>query len=224
MDTEFENYRSGDGAFDRIRNDSLIVYSFVGNDLFHPNGDARGVVTELAESLARLVARSQIPHVMVTMSNGVRFTPFTNAIPEPRRSAIVALGEEFKHEWGRQLPVLRRTFPNTTFYEFHGQSFWQNLTFGPIPGTSRSWINHVACLTPVPGSEPPASCPARGAFQPAAEPACASVAQANLTLPSFNVCPDPDAHVFWDDIHPTAVMHRHIASHMLEVLQGKTFS
>ncbi|KAJ9053591.1 hypothetical protein DSO57_1022736 [Entomophthora muscae] len=225
VDIEFEAYRNKDTAsFDRIRNSSLIIYAFVGNDLFLPNGDAKSVVTELAESLGRLIARTQIPSVLITVSNGIRFTPFTNAIPDPQKTSIINLAEDFKLEWGRQIVVLRKNFPATTFYELHGQSFWGNFTSETIPGTSRPWKNQVSCLTPAQESELVSACPARTAFEPSVEQACASIASANLTFPNYNVCSDPDDHVFWDKIHPTAVMHRHIATHMQQVLQGDVFS
>ncbi|HEY9649735.1 MAG TPA: SGNH/GDSL hydrolase family protein [Coleofasciculaceae cyanobacterium] len=45
-----------------------------------------------------------------------------------------------------------------------------------------------------------------------------------ITIPpdtDFNVCDNPNEHLFWDDIHPTAATHRYIADLALETLNSE---
>ncbi|KAJ9072578.1 hypothetical protein DSO57_1026064 [Entomophthora muscae] len=98
--------------------DTLVSFSFFGNDFTYPGATAEKTVEALGACLSQVLSYKQFDHVFVPYSNVPEVYPRVRAKSIQEQTHLSAISLKYRSRWQAKIKEISRSFPETTFYMF----------------------------------------------------------------------------------------------------------
>ncbi|KAI9293946.1 hypothetical protein K502DRAFT_366274 [Neoconidiobolus thromboides FSU 785] len=185
--------------YDELRNKRkkprypLVAFAFGGNDFPSPGSSPQKMVGNLEKSLTKIIDECELKSLLIMTSTPLDLSPATKSLPKEYQAQLEQITRQIGSLWKETINRLRLYYPHIRIHTFDSRDILlQAIKKKTSEGANTNEINSP-CLTKAENPE--------------------------KSFIAYNVCSNPEKHIFYDSIHPTSYTHEYFANDIYNMMK-----